>query len=80
MISVTGVNQTAALSAMRCNGALLPCALRTSSTMRRYWLSPAIAVAFMVSGPSTLELPDSTVEPTVTGTASGSPVIALAST
>ena len=49
-------------SASRCSGALLLCAERTSSTMRAYWLSPAVAVARSTSGPSSTRLPlDSSV-------------------
>ncbi len=72
--SVIGVNHTAYRSASRCSGALLACAVRTSWTMRAYWLSSARASARMVSGLSPFALPLMRRVPSVALTGTGSPV------
>ena len=73
---VAGVNQTAYLSARRWSGALLDCAVRTSSTMRAYWLSEASAEARSRSTPVPLRVPLITSVPGSAFTGAASPVSA----
>ena len=55
--AVRGVNHTAYRSASRWSGAFVDCALRTSSTMRAYWLVRAGDVARMVNEPAPFNEP-----------------------
>src|ERR1035437_9654213 len=73
---VAGVNHTAYLSASRWSGALLDCAVRTSSTMRAYWLSDASADARSRSTPMPFSVPLITSVPGAASTGVASPVSA----
>ena len=80
MPATTGTNTNAALSTMRCTGALLPCASCTILMICARVVFSPICLALMRSLPWLGIVPDNTSSPTRFATGVGSPVIIASST
>ena len=74
MTNETSVNGIATRSASRTNGAREDCASRTSSTIRWYWESEAVAPARTSTAAEPFTEPDSSSSPATFSTGSDSPV------